>query len=146
VTPNRCSRRRLRAIAAAAVAGGAVSWAWGRAGWPARGLVRGHLGDVAAAALLYALVGLVTGAPRKTCAALAIALALAIEVAQCGAPTTISDARALTLGAHFDPWDLVAYAAGVALAAWAAFFGGAGDRPSPAGPPLTARDAQRERW
>ena len=29
----------------------------------------------------------------------------------------VSAARALTLGARFDPWDLVAYAGGVALAA-----------------------------
>ena len=104
------------------------SWAWGRLGWPARGLVRGHLGDVAAAALAYALIGAVTGASRKTCAALALAVASIIEVAQRHAPAEVGAARELALGARFDPWDLLAYVVGVALAAAAdtGFRGGDG--------------------
>lgn len=110
-------RQRLAVIGTAALALGAASWAWGRLAWPARTLVRGHLGDAAAAALVYAVVGLVTGASRKTCVAVAVIVAVAIEVAQRHAPTEVSAARALTLGARFDPWDLVAYAGGVAVAA-----------------------------
>lgn len=121
-------RGRLGAIAAAALGLGAASWAWGRLGWPARGLVRGHLGDVAATALVYAIVGGISDARRKTCAAVALAVALVIEVAQRHAPSEVSAARALTLGARFDPWDLLAYVAGVALAAAAdmGFRGGDG--------------------
>lgn len=110
-------RQRLVVIGAAALAAGAASWAWGRLAWPARALVRGHLGDAAAAALVYALIGFATGASRRVAAAAALAVAVAIEVAQRQAPTEVSAARALTLGARFDPWDLVAYAGGVALAA-----------------------------
>jgi len=109
-------RARLAVIAAAALALGAASWAWGRLDWPARTLVRGHLGDVAAAALVYAIVAGISGARRKTCTGVALAIAVIIELAQRHAPSEVGTARALTLGARFDPWDLVAYLAGVALA------------------------------
>ena len=118
----------MAALALAALALGAASWAWGVLGWPGRALVRGHLGDVAATALVYALVAL-AGVGRRWCAATALAVAGAIELGQVVAGGHAGPARALVLGAHFDPYDLIAYATGVALAAgWDGRGGGRGAR------------------
>ena len=81
--------------------------------------MRGHVGDVAATALVYALVaGL--GVGRVGSALVAMAVAVAIELGQIvvgGAQ--VGAARALVLGAHADPYDLLAYGVGVAVAlAW----------------------------
>ena len=110
-------RRRLLGIAAVALLVGVASWAWGALALPGRAVVRGHVGDVGAAALVYAAIALV-GVRRSIAAGLAVAVAVAIEVAQRGAAPA-SDAEALVLGAHFDPWDLLAYAIGVVAAAMA---------------------------
>lgn len=108
-------RVRLLGIAAIALAVGVVSWGWGELAWPGRAVVRGHVGDAGAAALVYVAIAL-TGARRSIAAILALTVAVAIEVAQRGAAPA-SEAEALVLGAHFDPWDLLAYAVGVAAAA-----------------------------
>lgn len=105
----------MATLALAALALGAASWAWGALAWPGRALVRGHLGDVAATALVYALVAL-GGVRRGWCAATALAVALTIELGQIVAGGHAGPARALVLGARFDPYDLIAYAAGVVLA------------------------------
>jgi len=107
------SRRAFLILAVAAVAFGAACLAYGATALPLRGLVRGHLGDVAAAALVYALVGLVVRAPIAIRAALTAAIAVAVEVAQRRGDPGAGAAGALVLGAHFDPWDLCAYAAGI---------------------------------
>lgn len=110
-------RRRLIVLASVAVAIGALSWLWGERAWPGHGFVRGHVGDVGAAALVYAAFG-VLGARREVAAALAGVVAVGIEFAQCGSPPAADGAaRALVFGAHFDPWDLLAYAVGVVAAA-----------------------------
>lgn len=99
---------------AVAVAIGCVSWA--ALHLPLRGLVRGHLGDVAAAAFLYALLGLVLPWRAGRRVVLAAAITLVVEAAQTrgGQRGVVGE---LVLGAHFDPWDLCAYALGLA-AAW----------------------------
>jgi hypothetical protein len=76
---------------------------------PGRAFVRGHVGDVAATMLVFALLGLTRWSVR-TRAIVTMALALAIELGQ----TVWSGG--LLLGAVFDPWDVAAYAVGVAVA------------------------------
>ncbi len=84
---------------------------------PERGVIRGHVGDVAATMLVYALIGMVLGSrlPSWLRATGALAIATAIELAQ-----TVWQgdgfAGELVVGSTFDPWDLVAYVAGVAIA------------------------------
>lgn len=81
---------------------------------PGRGIVRGHVGDVAIVMLLYALLAAV--APRMRSRALAIlALASAIELGQAVWSAT-STLGALTIGDTCDPWDIAAYAIGVGVA------------------------------
>jgi hypothetical protein len=100
-------------LAAAALLVGAISWSWGALMLPGRAIVRGHVGDVAAVALVHAVIGL-AGARPFTCAALTTLVALAIELTQPGRSRgAVGD---LVLGSHFDPWDLIAYAIGIALA------------------------------
>jgi len=82
---------------------------------PGRELVRGHVGDVAATMLVYALVGLVSRARIRTRAAITMAIALAIELGQTWWKID-STAGSLLLGSTFDAWDIVAYAIGVAVA------------------------------
>ena len=112
-------RRAFVVLAAAALALGAASFSYGFTALPLRWLVRGHLGDLAAAALVCALLGLVVRAPIAARAAVAAALVAGIELAQRRGDPGGGTAGALVLGAHFDPWDLGAYALGIALAvAW----------------------------
>jgi hypothetical protein len=117
---NDVSRKRaMLVLAAVAVAAGALSWLWGALALPGRAIIRGHAGDVAAVALVYALCGLAWRAPLAARAALTAAIAVTIELAQRGAGSGGGAARDLTLGRHFDPWDLFAYAVGlVAAIAW----------------------------
>lgn len=82
---------------------------------PGRELVRGHVGDVAATMLVYALVGLVAPWKLRTRAAITMAIALAIELGQTWWKVD-STAGSLLLGSTFDAWDIVAYAIGVAIA------------------------------
>lgn len=76
---------------------------------PGRAFVRGHVGDVAATMLVFALLGL-TRWSLRTRALVTMGIALAIELRQ------IVWSGGLLLGDVFDPWDVVAYAVGVAVA------------------------------
>lgn len=83
---------------------------------PGRAIVRGHVGDVAATMLVYALLGLALGRARIWVrASIAMAIALAIELGQTWWHLD-SAAGSLLLGTTFDAWDVVAYAIGVAVA------------------------------
>lgn len=86
---------------------------------PGRAVVRGHVGDVAAAMFVYAAFGL-TGWSRRARVAAALLVAVAVEVGQTiWSPAGRSGVGALLIGSVFDPWDLVAYVAGVAVGvAW----------------------------
>jgi len=106
-------------LAAAALVVGAVSWMWGTLALPGRVVIRGHVGDVAAVGFVYALIGLIWSARPAVRAAVTAAIALAIEIAQRGGGVSDGAVGELVLGRHFDHWDLVAYAVGIALAvAW----------------------------
>lgn len=76
---------------------------------PGRAIVRGYVGDVAATMLVFALLG-VTRWRLRTRAIVTMAIALVIELRQ------IAWSGGLLLGNVFDPWDVVAYAVGVAAA------------------------------
>lgn len=111
------SRRRLALIALASLAACLVALVYRGPGWR---LLRHTGGDVFAAALLYALVGLaLVRWTRTRRAALTLGIAVAIEAAQAldlvapDAPRWVH----VLLGATFDPLDLLAYAVGVAVAA-----------------------------
>jgi hypothetical protein len=82
---------------------------------PGRALVRGHLGDVAATMLVHAVLGLAWRARLRTRALVTFAIASAVELGQIVWHAS-STAGALVFGTTFDPWDLVAYAFGVAIA------------------------------
>lgn len=79
---------------------------------PGRAIVRGHVGDVAAAMLVYAVLAAI-GLRWRAVATLGIACA--IELGQAFWSVT-STAGALTLGNTCDPWDIVAYVVGVSVA------------------------------
>ncbi|MCB9553808.1 MAG: DUF2809 domain-containing protein [Myxococcales bacterium] len=119
-------RRRLLLAALAALAAGAFVLVYTG---PGRVPLRHTGGDVAAGALVYALVGLAR--PRAATlarAALAFVIAAAVECAQLLALVGPDAPRwlHLTLGSTFDPADLVAYALGIGLAALATGRRGAG--------------------
>src|SRR5687767_2589395 len=79
---------------------------------PGRAVIRGHVGDVAATMLVYALLGLAWWRSQpRTRALAAFAVALAIECAQTVWQAS-SFAGELVLGTTFDPWDILAYALG----------------------------------
>ena len=103
-------------LAGIALALGASAWLWGRWSLPARTMVRGHLGDVAAAVLVYALLGLTGRTSRGRRLAFTAAIALGVELVQARVAPGGGLVRELTLGAHFDPWDLVAYGLGILAA------------------------------
>ncbi|HVV84541.1 MAG TPA: DUF2809 domain-containing protein [Kofleriaceae bacterium] len=106
-------------LAVAAVALGAACLAYGATGLPLRGPIRGHVGDVAAAALVYALLGVAAPGRRWLRGAIAAAICVAVELGQRRAAPSSGAVDTLVLGTRFDPWDLVAYAVGLALAcAW----------------------------
>lgn len=109
-------KRASIVVAAAALALGAACFAYGFTTLPLRWLVRGHLGDVAAAALVYGLLGLVARVPVAARAVITAALAVAVELTQRRGDPGAGLAGEVVLGAHFDPWDLCAYAAGLAAA------------------------------
>ena len=82
---------------------------------PGHRFVRGHLGDVAATMLVYAAFGF-TGWSQPGRVAAALSVAVAVELGQIvWSPLGRSGAGALVIGSVFDPWDLAAYAAGVAV-------------------------------
>ncbi len=75
---------------------------------PGRPFFRGHVGDVAATMLVFALLGLTSWRPR-TRALATLAVAIVIELGQ------LFWSGGLLLGNVFDPWDLAAYLAGVVV-------------------------------
>ena len=87
---------------------------------PGRVIVRGHVGDVAATMLVYAVIGLLSRARVGWRALATMAIATSIELGQVYWRME-SSAGELLLGTTFDAWDLVAYGAGVCVAvAWEA--------------------------
>ncbi|HEY0992549.1 MAG TPA: DUF2809 domain-containing protein [Kofleriaceae bacterium] len=107
--------RRLVWLGAVALAlGGAVVAYRG----PGREFVRGHVGDVAATMLVYALLGLVWRARPWVRAVVTLAIASAIELGQTMWHAT-SWVGEMTAGGTFDAWDFAAYVVGVVIAfAW----------------------------
>jgi hypothetical protein len=77
--------------------------------------VRGHVGDVAASMLVYAILGLVWRAPLIARATATLAIAIGVELAQIVWHPR-STAGGLLFGTTFDPWDVAAYVTGVAVA------------------------------
>jgi hypothetical protein len=86
---------------------------------PGRAVLRGHVGDVAAAMLVYATIGALS--PQtwiRFRAVTTFLIASAIEFGQ-SFWNTDSFLGELTIGDTFDWWDIFAYAIGVAVAvAW----------------------------
>lgn len=83
---------------------------------PGRAFVRGALGDVLVVAFLYFTLGaLMRWRPRTRLLAVG-GLALATELSQLVPRGVRSAAVDLTVGATFDPWDLLCYGIGLALA------------------------------
>lgn len=82
---------------------------------PGRAIVRGHVGDVAATMLVYAVLGVLWRARLAVRATATMAIAVAIEFGQTWWQLD-SAAGSLLLGTTFDVWDLVAYAIGTGLA------------------------------
>lgn len=83
---------------------------------PGQPIVRGHVGDVAATMLVYAMLGMLFARVRMAWrAAATIAIATAIEVGQAFWHAT-SAAGELLVGNTWDPWDIFAYVAGVIVA------------------------------
>ncbi len=111
--------RRFALLAAIALGLGALVLSYGGPGQP---FVRGHVGDVAATMLVYALVSLALAmfdgrwqlAPRWRFA-IAMGIATALEVGQTVWSGT-GLAGELVLGATFDAWDFAAYLLGALLA------------------------------
>jgi len=109
---ERMKRRFLwLAVVALGIAGAVLAYRG-----PGRAIVRGHVGDVAAAMFVYATLGALwrRSKPAGRVAA-TLAIAGAIEVGQL-AWRADSTAGELLIGSTFDPWDLLAYAIGVAIA------------------------------
>jgi len=80
-------------------------------------LVRGHGGDVAITAFLFFGLGLVTRWRWRLRAGAVAAVAVAAELVQLlRLPVERSLLTELTIGSTFDPWDLLAYALGLAVA------------------------------
>ncbi|CAN5701690.1 hypothetical protein BH11MYX3_BH11MYX3_06590 [soil metagenome] len=75
---------------------------------PGRPFLRGHVGDVAATMLVFALFGLTSWTPSARAIA-TLAVATVIELGQ------LVWSGGLLLGNVFDPWDLAAYIAGVVI-------------------------------
>jgi hypothetical protein len=83
---------------------------------PGRAVIRGHVGDVAAAMLVFAaFAAVLTRLSLHVRAIATFALACAIELGQAFWSVS-STAGHLTLGDTCDPWDIVAYAVGVSVA------------------------------
>jgi hypothetical protein len=121
-------KRQLLFTFGVGLALGLTALAWAALDLPGRPWVRGHLGDVGAVMVLVAAIGLAL--PRlgaRAWIALAAAIAAATEVAQALGVRGEGLAGELTIGATFDPLDLLAYGAGLALASW--MIGGAPPRP-----------------
>jgi di/tricarboxylate transporter len=112
-------KRRMMWLAIAALAIGAAVLLYRG---PGRGVIRGHVGDVAATMLVYAMLGMIWRARPAVRAAAALAIATLIECGQMvwrGEEVLGAVLSELTVGSTFDGWDFVAYGAGVVIAvAW----------------------------
>lgn len=99
---------------------------------PGRTVVRGHVGDVAATMLVYALLGLAWNARLSLRASATMGIAIAIELGQ--TMWKIESATgSLLLGTTWDAWDIVAYAIGTAIAiGWERVSVAAASHPDPA--------------
>ncbi|MBL8678138.1 MAG: DUF2809 domain-containing protein [Myxococcales bacterium] len=83
---------------------------------PGRPFVRGHLGDVAITPFIYALLGLFTKLSARARLAIVASVAFATECFQAlGFSLRRGALVDLTVGRTFDPWDLLAYALGLAV-------------------------------
>ena len=82
---------------------------------PGRAIVRGHVGDVAAAMLVFAIVSSLWTTRAATRALVTLAIATAIELGQAFWHAD-SLAGELLVGNTWDPWDLVAYLVGICVA------------------------------
>jgi Protein of unknown function (DUF2809) len=108
-------KRRMIWLAAAALALGAAVLVYRG---PLRGVIRGHVGDVAATMLVYAIIGMIWRARPAVLAVATLAVATLIELGQTmwRGEGVLAE---LTIGSTFDGWDFVAYVAGVVIAvAW----------------------------
>ena len=108
-------KRRMMWLGAAAIAIGVAVLLYRG---PGRGVIRGHVGDVAATMLVYAMLGVLWRARPAVRAAAALAIAALIE---CGQTVWRGEGvlGELVVGSTFDGWDFVAYGAGVVIAvAW----------------------------
>jgi hypothetical protein len=82
---------------------------------PGRAIVRGNIGDVAAAMLVYASLGAIwLRGNMFVRGAIAFAFATAVELGQAWWHVH-STAGDLLMGDTCDPWDIVAYAAGACV-------------------------------
>src|SRR5688572_27580712 len=105
-------KRRFVWLAAAAIAIGVAVLLYRG---PGRGVIRGHVGDVAATMLVYAVLGMIWRARPAVRAGATLAIAALIE---CGQTVWRGGGIVgeLTIGSTFDGWDFVAYGIGVAIA------------------------------
>lgn len=127
-------KRRMMWLAALALAIGAAVLLYRG---PGRGVIRGHVGDVAATMLVYAVLGMIWRARPAVRAAAAFTIATLIECGQAvwrGRSEEVLGATLgeLTVGSTFDGWDFVAYGAGVAIAVAWERWGAWGRAPVPA--------------
>lgn len=117
--PARTRRRWAAGAAALCLLLAAGVLAYHRLGiGPGRAFVRGALGDVVAVAFLYFAAGALTDWRPRVRLLLVAGVALGIELSQLVPRSTRSVAVELTVGATFDPLDLLWYAVGLALAWW----------------------------
>lgn len=95
---------------------------------PGRELVRGHVGDVAATMLVYAVLGLAWRARPAVRAVTTFAIAALIE---CGQTLWRGQGLVgeLTVGSTFDGVDFIAYALGVVIAVSWELWGSPGATP-----------------
>ena len=82
---------------------------------PGRPFIRGHVGDVGATMLVYALLGMVLRLRPPWLAVAAMAIATAIEVGQLFWSGS-GVAGELVVGSTFDGWDFAAYSVGTVIA------------------------------
>ncbi len=82
---------------------------------PGRPFIRGHVGDVAATMLVYALLGLAVRMRPWSRAIVTMAIATGVELGQLVWSGT-GTAGELTIGTTFDGWDFAAYIAGTLVA------------------------------
>lgn len=115
-------------LGAAALFLGGVTLGWAHFDLPGRALVRGSLGDVAIMMLLVAIfAGLWPRLRPLFWFLLAGALGVLVEVGQALGLRGEGLVGELTIGSSFDPYDFLAYALGLLIAALALRFGAKGE-------------------